>query len=116
MHRTTEMIESKLRFEDAPRNFSKRNKDMPGEPETILRRPRTVDKTQTAIENQTPTAPGDDAPESKRLSLAGSEPEDNSRILQLASIAQYRAKRRMAMAEKTRQCEQLEPAFSARKS
>ena len=87
---------------------------MSGEPEEILRRPQKVDATQIPSEIQTPASPEDDTPDAKGLAPAGSEPEDNSRILQLASIAQYRAKRRIAMAEKTR--EQLEPAFPDRKS
>ena len=89
---------------------------MPGEREKILRRPRAADKTQIPTGTQTTTPPGDHADESKWLTLAGSEPGDNSRILQLASIAQYRAKRRIAMAKKTRRGEQLEPAFPVRKS
>lgn len=88
---------------------------MPVEHETVLRRPRAADKTKIPTETQTPP-PGDDADESKGLTLAGSEPGDNSRILRLASIVQYRAKRRVAMAEKSRRCEQLEPAFTVRKS
>lgn len=87
---------------------------MSGEPEEILRRPMTADTTQIPSETQTPASPENDATDPKRLAPAGSEPEDNSRILQLASIAQYRAKRRIAMGEKTR--EQLEPAFPDRKS
>lgn len=87
---------------------------MSGEPEEILRRPQTVDTAQISSETQPPASSENDAAESKGLIRARSEPEDNSRILQLASIAQYRAKRRIAMAEKTR--EQLEPAFPDRKS
>ena len=86
---------------------------MSGEPEEILRRPQTVDAAQIPSETQ-PASPEDDAADAKGLAPAGSELEDNSRILQLASIAQYRAKRRIATAEKTR--EQLEPAFPDRKS
>ena len=87
---------------------------MSGEPEEILRRPMTADTTQIPSETQTPASPEDGAADPKGLAPAGSGPEVNSRILQLASIAQYRAKRRIAMAEKTR--EQLEPAFPTRKS
>jgi len=90
--------------------------DMSGEPEEILRSPQTTDTTQIPMETQPSAPPEDYAADPKGLTPAGSEPEDNSRILQLASIAQYRAKRRIAMAEKTRRYEQLEPAFSARKS
>ena len=89
---------------------------MSGEPEEILRRPMTANTTQIPIETQPAVWPDDDAADSKGLAPAGSEPEDNSRILQLASIAQYRAKRRIATAEKARQCEQLEPGFPVRKS
>ena len=87
---------------------------MSGEPEEILRRPQTVDAAQIPSETQPRMSSENDAAELKGLLRARSEPEDNSRILQLASIAQYRAKRRMAMAQKTR--EQLEPAFPDRKS
>ena len=89
---------------------------MSGEPEEILRRPQTVDTAQISSEIQPPVSSENDAANPKGLAPAGSEPGGNSRILQLASIAQYRAKRRIAMAEKTRRYEQLEPAFSARKS
>jgi hypothetical protein len=85
---------------------------MSGDPEEILHR-RTADIVQIPSETQ-PASPEDDAADAKGLAPADSELEDNSRILQLASIAQYRAKRRIAMAEKTR--EQLEPAFPDRKS
>jgi hypothetical protein len=89
---------------------------MSGEPEEILPPTQTVDTAQIPIESQPPASPEDDAADSKGAAPAGSEPQDNSRILQLASIAKYRTTRRTAMAERTRRCEQLEPAFPARKS
>ena len=89
---------------------------MSGEPEEILRRPMTAETTQIPSETQTQASSENDAANPKGFAPAGSEPEDNSRILQLASIAKYRATRRTAMAERTRRCEQLEPASPVRKS
>jgi hypothetical protein len=60
---------------------------MLGEPEKILRHQGTLDKTQILIENRNPTS-------LEYVSV------DNSRVLRLASIAQYRTKRRIAIAEK----------------
>ncbi len=61
---------------------------MLGEPEKILRHQEILDKTQILVENRNLT------------SLEYYVSVDNSRVLRLSSIAQYRTKRRIAIAEK----------------
>jgi len=76
------------------------------QPEEILRDPQTLDHMQTPVAERGPASLGDCVFQSKRFTLTGKDPRDNSRILRLASIAQYRRKRRMMTAEKAGRSEQ----------
>ena len=72
---------------------------MLGKPKKILRQPLTLEKTQTSVENRKPTLE-DQVSESRRFVRTEGDPGENSRVLRLASIARYRAKRRTTTAEK----------------
>ena len=71
---------------------------MSNEHEAILRELRMPEELLTPVDNPTSVRTRYNKPE--RIRRGGDEPVVNSRVLKLASIAQYRAKRQMATAEK----------------
>ena len=87
---------SGLRFEKGGRNFERI--PVPDKYKELSAQLLILEKSSMPVDNPAPVPTGREESEGGRRT--GGEPGGNSRILMLASIAQYRAKRRTATAEK----------------
>jgi len=84
--------------------------------EKIVSQTRKFTKVETAVDSRGSLALEDWISESERPIRIGREMGANSRVLRLASIARYRMKRRMTIAEKIFRSEQYRSALPSTNS
>jgi hypothetical protein len=91
-----EMDTRRLRSDRQSANAER--KHVSNKSEKIARQTQKLEKSEPVIESRGSPPPEDHVTESKGLSRIGSGMEANSRVLRLASIVQYRTKRRVTTA------------------